>query len=442
MSDRIAPSMAVRDWAEPRGLAAQALCLLAVVLVGTDVLAITFGSESPLPGPIRWVGYLCIVATCFAYLRIVGAAAVCAPTLVALMLFVCASVTWSVDPAETARRLPSIVAPTLLGMLIGSALSVRGLVLCLAGLGVLVAVANLLAIAFVPEARGAPPWEDVWRGVFNHKNGLGGACAIVLPFMVYAALTVEGAWHRAVLFFGTVATLAILAASASRTAQITGTFAVLNLALAYVLRRRLVTWATATIALCLGMAALVALLFFADFADNVFRALGRKPTMSGRLPLWEHLWPWVEQRPWFGYGYSAFWDPDSPRVLGMAYEFRLRYIPWYSHSGVIETLLNVGTVGLMLMLVVIGAAFRAIFLTLLRRPDAHELALLLVFLVSFCLHNVAESNVLARDDMIWIIFVAIVVRLGALARAATHDEPLRSSGSAPAWPRGAVEVGS
>jgi O-antigen ligase len=126
----------------------------------------------------------------------------------------------------------------------------------------------------------------------------------------------------------------------------------------------------------------------------------------------------------------------------MAYEFRLRYIPWYSHSGVIETLLNVGTVGLMLMLVVIGAAFRAIFLTLLRRPDAHELALLLVFLVSFCLHNVAESNVLARDDMIWIIFVAIVVRLGALARAASHDEPLRSSGSAPAWPRGAVEVGS
>ena len=93
----------------------------------------------------------------------------------------------------------------------------------------------------------------------------------------------------------------------------------------------------------IGLLALGILQFLvSNGLDTLFELLGRNADISGRLPLWEVTLEYVKTRPWLGFGYEAFWSPFSSQVEFI--ETVIRYRPFYSHSGVLETLLNGGIV--------------------------------------------------------------------------------------------------
>jgi exopolysaccharide production protein ExoQ len=131
---------------------------------------------------------------------------------------------------------------------------------------------------------------------------------------------------------------------------------------------------------------------------------------------------------WLGYGYAAFWEPNRFDVIAIARDSTIGYVPFYSHNGLIETLLNTGLVGMTLLAILLIRAVSTIFLGFRLGTAVPELMTALVIIVTFVLLNLTESMVLSRQSLIWMVFVAVVTKLGNVARAQSRiaaEPPVR-----------------
>jgi O-antigen ligase len=97
----------------------------------------------------------------------------------------------------------------------------------------------------------------------------------------------------------------------------------------------------------------VVLLFVSFFGFDVVGALEqaiylgrdtdiyRIDSLSGRIPLWEHLLEYVLQRPFLGYGYQGFWTAERMVAISSELDWSIPN----AHSVPIDTLLQVGLIG-------------------------------------------------------------------------------------------------
>ena len=76
-----------------------------------------------------------------------------------------------------------------------------------------------------------------------------------------------------------------------------------------------------------------------DLAD----LLGRDPTLTGRRGIWNDVRASIEDRPWVGYGYWAFWE--RPDLVAATYA-RAGSAYGSAHNSALEIFLGLGVVGL------------------------------------------------------------------------------------------------
>lgn len=393
-----------------------------VVLAGTDAFKLFLGDGAAARLALNGV-LAAMLGLSLVWARHVLRTVAAAPELAALATLAAASVAWSVDPRLSLRELVPLAATTGLMLAAASMVSLRQMHRLLGMLASCVAFLSLLAVALLPAARGLPPWDDAWRGIFGHKNGLGSACAFGLVLAGTAAVSTRGSL-RVVLAAGAAANLLLLLATQSRTAQLLAFVALLVLASVMLSRRRLTSSVTVLLACALGAASGYAALRTGAL-DPLFDAAGREPTLSGRIPLWQVTWPFVTDRPWLGWGYKAFWEPTSYRVLSIAANHTIGYIPFYSHNGMIETHLNVGLGGLLLVALMVGRMLMAVVRLLGAAKQVLATTAFMVFLLCFLILNMTE-NVILEPQLLWMAFVAVAGKLALSARA------LARAGAAPA----------
>ena len=391
--------------------------ILLVLLQGTGTLQVFLGAGSLLRLLKTLLVVVMLTAVAFG-LRHVLRTARAAPELLLLHVLAVGSAAWSVEPGLTLKAALPLLATCSFMLAIASAYSMRQILLLLGLVATWMAVASLVAVALVPSARGTPPWDDVWRGVFAHKNALGAASAFGLLLAANAALVSRGRL-RLLLAAGALLNAMFLLGSESRTSQLICIVGLASLAFALISRRRL----AASVVILLGFLLAALAVYFAltrGLLDPVLAAAGRKPTLSGRIPLWEVTWPFVAERPWLGWGYQAFWNPLSARVLSIADSPSILYVPFYSHSGLIETLLNLGLAGVLLLVLILVRAFGAAFGLLGRAVGGQEVYAAFTFVLCFLLLNVTESSILDRDGILWMQFVLITAKLGLLGAASAR----------------------
>jgi O-antigen ligase len=106
--------------------------------------------------------------------------------------------------------------------------------------------------------------------------------------------------------------------------------------------------------------------------DSVFTSEGE--TGSGRLNAWRGAYTSIKERPVLGLGYGAFLSSANELMLRTPgvdlTNFRLRPRGLYAHSAYIETLAELGVVGLALFLGLLGSTVRAIRRTAARANEA------------------------------------------------------------------------
>lgn len=103
-------------------------------------------------------------------------------------------------------------------------------------------------------------------------------------------------------------------------------------------------------------------------------------TLTNRTPLWNECMTYVEKKPWFGYGYDAFWTPYRIYLISQHQGWSVPH----SHNGYIELLLSMGVVGLVLYLGTIVIFFKRVLKFYFRSRDVvHLFAFGMIVWLSF-----------------------------------------------------------
>ena len=321
------------------------------------------------------------------------------PFLVLLLSLALASVTWSIDPGLTLRRSISVVATTLFALFLVVRYDAMTLLRLLGGVWLFLAVISFLAGLLVPEfGRQQEVHVGAWRGFWFVKNSLGGHMARAA--LIFLVLVLFDPARRRIWFLGLGLTSALVLLSTSATALLG-----LLLALAVVTGGALVQRgpAHALVLLSSGasLAGVLALILLVE-PQLVLEPLGKDTTLTGRTDIWDALIESISQRPWLGYGYGAYWAPESEPARSV--QVALNWGVPSAHNGWLELCIALGNTGLVLFVLHFA-------LTLVRAVAAfpgHRAAIFAAaFLVQFMLFTSSESLILARNHMVWILYVIV-----------------------------------
>jgi exopolysaccharide production protein ExoQ len=356
------------------------------------------------------------------------------PVITLLVLLPVISLTWSANPSATLVRSIMLVGSSLFGFYLAVRLPARVLLRVYAMAAFGVALLSLFLIFLVPSIgiEQKEPWVGAWNGAYLHKNGLGGNMALNAGLITLYLFDKEArrAWWP---FAALGACLFLLFGSQSVTGQVTyvvSVAAIITIRSFLGLLRSVVL--PAMIVLLPLMLVPLAFLDGNTFGE-ILESLGRDVTLSGRIPLWNAVWPFIENRFWLGYGYEAFWSAtsDAMRVIEQQAKFRA----FYSHNGMLELMLAVGAIGAAIFLFSLFQFIGRMVRVIGRFPMEMFSSMVAIFTFTFILRNISEVAILTRHDMAWCMFIALSLKLAtAVAAMREAAAPVRP-GPGPAMPQ-------
>ncbi len=322
------------------------------------------------------------------------------PSIVCLLALTCASSLWAAVPYLSLQRSIAVAGTSLVGITLAAHRSIEEQLRLFRRVFRVVTVLCLGSMIVVPQIA----WSSLGlQGIFNQKNNLGEAMAAAilvnhyLPAKSGRGRIFKGLWLCLFL------TLLILSRSASSLVSLCAAILIVQ---AYQKLRRRMRVPLGVVLVGLACAVVVAGIIMAD--DSLLPSiLGRSTDLTGRTELWSLVTGMILKRPFFGYGYSSFWQGASPESIDIA-----RHIGWapeYSHNGYLELVLSVGIIGLLLFSVVFGKGIaRAIHTAESRDEESHRINMWpLAFFVYFAVHNMAECTILWQNCLEWPMFVSI-----------------------------------
>ncbi len=354
--------------------------------------------------------------------RPAGAALRRAPAAAALVALAIASTAWSAAPDITLRRSFAFLGTTAFGIFLAARFDTREVLrLLAAALGAAAALSAVFAVALPGLGVDQGVHAGAWQGIYTEKNTLGQMMALAaMAFVLLRADAPRGRrWPPAA---GALLAAALIALSRSGTALAVLLLFLLLLGVLRALRWRATRAAplVAGIALAAGAAGL---LFVARY-EAVLTSLGKDPTLTGRTPMWEALAASVGERPWLGHGYAGFWLGDAgPSARA------LERIGWQTpgaHNGYLDAALQLGLVGLALLLAAVALAYLRSLAVVRATTDAAGL-FPAAFLSILLVYNFTETMLLAANSIFWALLVAVLasplLRKGAVGPAPAGGRP-------------------
>lgn len=262
---------------------------------------------------------------------------------------------WADDPPLTARRAVVFLIVAFAAYAVAQAWSLRDLIYFTIFAN---ATSLILGIGGALARGDFAPFAPGYRFVgFANPNLHGIECAC-LAIATAAALRFGDRRRRGLLLSLLAFALVMIVLTKSRTALVAlGAAGLVGLAVS-VKRSRLVTVGVAIAALVFAI-----VVFAPDVVTSVHQMalLGRSAaaedpsTLSGRTLLWSDLIDWAADRPFLGYGFDSFWTPTHINIESL----RRGWVITQAHSGYIETLLDIGWVGLGVLVLILLFGLRA-----------------------------------------------------------------------------------
>ncbi len=259
------------------------------------------------------------------------------------------------------------------------------------------------------------PWsgKQMWLGVTVHKNTLGCLCLVSAFFLLWALYR---RWFeppeqlRRGALWADVSVLAMAlfllkGAENAYSATALGTFGLGVVSFAILIGTRKAGTVLARAGLLALLCAVMVVGVSAPFlgGSNVAgfsAAFGRDETLTGRTDTWVQLVPEVERRPLLGAGFGSFWTTARREDYQMS----------HGHNGYLDTLLDLGGVGLFLVVAWLLSCASRLHRML---SDNFEWACLgMCFVLMAATYNVTESvlSTLAEEMMAIIVLTTMILR--------------------------------
>jgi O-antigen ligase len=275
------------------------------------------------------------------------------------ILWTFASFQWSNQPDLTLRQGLLMAVTYGAACMISQYLSWLRLARVLAGLFALQAVVSAgLAILTPQWGVMSEIYPGAWSGIWSFKQTLGVAMAVASGGVMGYTLMQP----KATVWTAPALVLIVLCAFKSEaTTAILVTGLAMAMPVAVWLAQKhpsaavLSIWAVVS---CLSALFLVITIL----GPLVFQLLGKAPTLTGRTDIWRALAEPIAERPWFGWGYQAFWtDTSLTSPVDKIESFLDGFRPPDAHSTPMDIRLQLGIAGLIL----IGLTFARTWLQIL-----------------------------------------------------------------------------
>ena len=331
------------------------------------------------------------------------------PIILALSFLCLVSFVWSIDSAMTMRRGFALLMTTAIGIAFAATWSWRDLILLIATSFTILGLGSAIAAIIAP---GFAVHSDIhvgaWKGLWWEKNTLGA----MMAFGAAACFAAAAQFPRYKLIWWGIAAFhaGMVLMSTSKTALVALLIAVAG-AMGIALVRRGIGFATLMLFLAGVLGSSIALIVtLAPLA--ALEALGRDATLTGRTDIWAVLFGQIAAAPWTGYGYGAYWTQEYGPVFWVRQQTQWP-VPT-AHNGWLEIALAIGLPGVAMMaLSYLLTLFRAIT----RLFRGRETYWALVFVVMLGVISFSESNLLQRNGLTWVLFVATAAKLAMPRRA-------------------------
>lgn len=316
-----------------------------------------------------------------------------------------ASYYWSIAPDVTMRRTIAVFFTTLFGLYLAARYRGEHLVqiialtyVALAGGGYLFSIA-VPAIGIHNDIN-----AGAWRGMWFEKNQM--AAIMVLGFIASCASAYVAPDRRKYWLALAAGIFLLVILSRSKTSLLACLLTMVAFPLLMVLRRGgalsvVFVWLSTT-------GALIGSTLFFLFPEALFKALGKDPTLTGRTDIWASLMRLSDERPLLGYGYKAFWSPDSVPMKIVRKETNWD-VP-SAHNGWLDLLVQLGWVGVAIFSLCLTAAY---FCALFRFDKVRDGFFSVLILMLFTFLIMSESFILMQNSLIWALFVCAFARLTA-----------------------------
>jgi exopolysaccharide production protein ExoQ len=354
-------------------------------------------------------------------------------SLLAYLAFAGASVLWAFSPDRSLVRyvqqmmiLTAIVLPVMLTS--QSVDIMRGLFLIFA----LALVLNSLYVVggSVTIAQYGSAAVDIgYQGYFLGKNYLG-ECAAPALLLAFDEMRHRG-WRRAIGVVVAVLAICLVYLSDSKTA-LGLALVVPFLAWFTLIVRNVTRISPAIILLCFPLCYAVVSSVSHFNMNRVSYMLYGDSTLTGRTVIWDFVQSEIDRRPLVGWGYQSFWlVPGSPALTEAPGWVKL--MP-NAHNGYNDTTLEMGHIGLALLLVFILATLHAIGRVADRDPARAQLLLSLALFI-IC-YNYFESLWMRGYEFLWVTFLFVAVEIARywqplpLGRTANRSRTPKPSGPA------------
>ncbi|WP_157757076.1 O-antigen ligase family protein [Pannonibacter phragmitetus] len=320
------------------------------------------------------------------------------------------SFTWSDDPANTLSK--SIV---FLFVPFAIAYSIHGLSEREILIGVAIGVGGALALSLVcilmfPEiaARGVVfASMDSWRGAFSQKNVLGRACMIFICAVIVLMYNRWMGIFSAIVFLPVAFLLLYKSQSAT---SVAGVLAFVPLFWALLTVHRFGRqWLPVVLIVLLTFGGIF-ILTIDVFIGLFSSALDKDVSFTGRVPLWSAVLQDWSERPILGFGTGGYFN--ELRIA--EFTRRLGWDADNAHNGFLEALLDVGLLGLLLLIMSIYLLLKKSIVGFSEgKVAANFVCYILVILM---VQNTMESAFMRPSNIIWVLFVAACIHVSDLRK--------------------------
>ena len=271
--------------------------------------------------------------------------------------YICFSVFWSHAPSITARAAIQYFSHILCAYVAARTVSVRTLVV---GSLIGIFVVLLYSLRVGNYALDTIDGTTNFVGAFGSKNQVGFFASLGIYLCFVFVVFYRRGWPSLV-WTAPIGLLSVymlaIAHSATSVASLPAALGVvILLAMSKVLSRRY-RRVLFVVGACTLVGAITAALNL-GLLDFVLGIFGKDSTLTGRTYLWEQGWEAAQQFPILGYGYAAYWVQGFAEAERLWAEFYITTrTGFHFHNTYIETLVELGFVGVTLIAMVILRSF-------------------------------------------------------------------------------------
>ncbi|HBF32386.1 O-antigen ligase [Rhizobium sp.] len=290
------------------------------------------------------------------YRRVLGHPGMFLP-IMAFSLLAIASVMWSAAPSVTARASLQFFTHILCTLIAARVVNINSFIKGALLGSILCMIYSLLFGYYLLD-----PLDGTvsFVGAFSSKNQLGlhASLGVYYAFAAVVILRMRGLWLLVAAVSG-VFSVYCLKESESATSVLTilaviGASLVLRGVDFLSPRHRIVLFLAGSVlgGLCLGA------FIYSGGIDLVLGAFGKDSTLTGRTYLWQQGYSTALLNPFFGVGYQAYWVQGFSEAERLWDEFYIETrAGFHFHNTYIETAVELGLVGLLMMITMLLTAF-------------------------------------------------------------------------------------